>query len=212
MIKVNLLRNKVNDGPTLQSVGPGGSHVASSSGASAEMREALIKVAFLLMFTVILMFFESQNLRNLQAEAVRLSVRVTELEAQAVEKAKEVEAVKDIETQARELEDKLKILRLLSRLRLREVKTLDFIQSSIPEKVWLKTLVYESDKDRVEFGKFNFAGNAVTTEDLTEFVKRLEDSAYLYEVIVMKNQEVPIPSQKNVMRDFQFTAQVEVKP
>lgn len=208
MIKVNLLRNKVVDsGPTLQASGG----AAPVNMQNLELRDALTKVALILVCTIVLMFFESQNLRALQAEVVRVSAQVTEMEAAAAAKAKEVESVKDIETQARELEDKLKILRLLSRLRLREVKTLDFIQSSIPEKVWLKTLVYESEKNKIEYGRFNFNGNAVSTEDLTEFVKRLEDSAYLYEVIVMKNQEVPIPSQKNVMRDFQFTAQVEVK-
>lgn len=208
MIKVNLLRNKVNDGSaTLQASGG----AAPVSIQNIELRDALTKLALILVCTIVLMFFESQNLRSLQAEVGRISGQVTEMEAAAAAKAKEVEGVKDIETQARELEDKLKILRLLSRLRLREVKTLDFIQSSIPEKVWLKTLVYESEKDKVEFGHFSFNGNAVSTEDLTEFVKRLEDSAYLYEVIVMKNQEVPIASQKNVMRDFQFTAQVEVK-
>ena len=55
-----------------------------------------------------------------------------------------------------------------------------------------------------------YTGNSITTEDLTEFVKRLDDSAYLAEVIVIKNQEVPVPD-KTPYRDFQFTAQVENK-
>lgn len=207
MIKVNLLRNKVGDSPTSLAGAP-----RAVSVEGLEIKEILTKLFLMLLFTLALMFYESQNLRQLQAEASRLQAQITELEAQNQAKLKEVEGVKDIENQARELEDKLKILKLLSKLRLREVKTLDFVQSSIPEKVWLKTMTYESDKEKVESGHFNFTGNAVATEDLTEFVKRLEDSAYLYEVIVMKNQEVGINNQKSVLREFQFTAQVEVKP
>lgn len=207
MIKVNLLRNKVGDSPTSLA---GSTRAVSVD--NVELKETLIKLFLILVFTLGLMVFESQNLRSLQAEVSRLQTQVNELEAQNQAKLKEVEGVKDIENQARELEDKLKILKLLSKLRLREVKTLDFVQSSIPEKVWLKTMIYEADKEKVEAGHFSFTGNAVATEDLTEFVKRLEDSAYLYEVIVMKNQEVGVNQQKSVIREFQFTAQVEVKP
>lgn len=206
MIKVNLLRNKVGDSPTSLA---GATRAVSVD--NVEIKEMLTKIVVILVFTLGLMVYESQSLRALQAEATRLQSEVTTLEAQNTAKLKEVEGVKDVENQARELEDKLKILKLLSKLRLREVKTLDFVQSSIPEKVWLKTMTYEADKEKVEAGHFNFTGNAVATEDLTEFVKRLEDSAYLYEVIVMKNQEVG-NNQKNILRDFQFTAQVEVKP
>ncbi len=198
MIKVNLLKNRVQDpGLGQSSMEPGG-----------DSREALVKIAFILLFTIGLMMFESQNIRTLNDERNRVQATVNDLELQAAAKAHEVEGIKDIAKQAQELEDKLKILKLLSKLRLREVKTLDFMQSSIPEKVWLKAITYASTKERVEDGHFQFTGNAVNTEDLTEFVKRLEDSAYMDEVIVIKNQEVTGPRKAGGMRDFLFTAQV----
>jgi Tfp pilus assembly protein PilN len=140
-----------------------------------------------------------------------LQAQVAQLQAANAEKLAEAEKVKDIEVQAKELEDKLNILKLLSKLRLRQVKTLDFMQSSIPEKVWLKTINYESDVVHVEAGHFKFTGNAVATEELTEFVKRLEDSAYLQDVIVLKNQEVTLGKGTTTIRDFMFTAEVENK-
>ncbi|MGE3760022.1 MAG: PilN domain-containing protein, partial [Pseudobdellovibrionaceae bacterium] len=127
---------------------------------------------------------------------------------QASAKAKEVDSIKDIAKQAQELEDKLKVLKLLSKLRLREVKTLDFMQSSIPEKVWLRSINYSSDREHVENGRFQFTGNSVNTEDLTEFAKRLEDSAYMDNVIVIKNAEVAGPKRAGGMREFLFTAEV----
>lgn len=202
MIRVNLLKNRVNDSPTQMTSAPSG---------SGDTRETIVKLAFLMLATVGLMIFEGQNIRKLNDEAARMQAQVSEYEAQAAAKAQEAEGVKDVENQARELEDKLKILKLLSKLRLREVKTLDFMQSSIPEKVWLKNISFESDQANVEEGRFEFVGNAVATEDLSEFVKRLEESAYLSEVIVIKNQEVPVSGRSASVREFMFTADVEHK-
>lgn len=202
MIRVNLLKNRVNDQPTQMNTAPSG---------SGDTRDTIVKIAFLMLSTVGLMIYEGQNIRKLNDEASRLQATISEYEAQAAAKAQEAEGVKDVENQARELEDKLKILKLLSKLRLREVKTLDFMQSSIPEKVWLKSISFEADGANVEEGRFTFVGNAVATEDLSEFVKRLEESAYLSEVIVIKNQEVPVAGRSASVREFMFTADVENK-
>ena len=201
MIRVNLLKNRANNQSTELR--------KSEADAGTDLRDTVVKIAFLIMFTLGLMVYEGQNIRRLNDEASQLQIRISGLETQSAAKAAEAESVKDVENQARELEDKLKVLKMLSKLRLREVKTLDFMQSSIPEKVWLKTLNFESDIANVETGRFQFVGTAVATEDLSEFVKRLEDSAYLNEVIVIKNQEVPVTGRAGVVREFMFTADVE---
>ena len=204
MIKINLVRNHVQDAVTTST------QVKEASPNRERMREGLTKIAFILLFTIGLMMYESQNIRTLNEETARLKAQLAQQQTQATLKAAEVVKVKDVESQAKELEDKLKILKLLSKLRLREVKTLDFMQSSIPEKVWLKTINYESDKIKVEIGHLQFAGSAVATEDLSEFVKRLEDSAFLMDVIVLKNQEVNVNKVAST-REFLFTAEVENK-
>lgn len=214
MIKINLARTKV--GETQFPGGPGGAAGAgggiSVSDKGTENREAAIRMLLIASFTVALMIYENQNVDSLNQEQVHLQSQVAELEAAGQVKKTELESVKDVEAQAKEMEDKLKVLAQLSKLRLREVKTLDFMQSSIPEKVWLKEMRFISEKEKSSDGKFVFKGSSVATEDLTEFVKRLEDSAYLNEVIVIRNQEVAIPSRpEGTMREFEFTAQVEVK-
>ncbi len=202
MIKVNLIRNRVQE-----AAAPGEIQVEDGS----ELRSALIKIAFILLFTIGLMMWESQNIRTLNLERARTQNEVTELETAAASKSTEVEGIKDIAKQAEELTDKLKVLKFLSKLRLREVKTLDFMQSSIPEKLWLKTVMFESQRTSMEQGRFQFIGLSVTTEDLTDFAKKLEDSAYMQEVIVIKNQEVAGPGKTGNIRDYTFTAEVETK-
>ena len=204
MIRINLTRTRVHDtAVTSQST-------SVSEGSSDQKRDAIVKVAMISLFTIGLMIYENQNLRALNEEQARVTDQVNQLNEQVTAKTAEADKVKDIEVQAKELEDKLKILKLLSRLRLREVKTLDFMQSSIPEKVWLKKITYDSDKKHVAAGHFVFTGNAVSTDDLTEFVKRLEDSAYLMDVIIVKNQEVNV-AKSGAIRDFLFNAEVENK-
>lgn len=213
MIKVNLLRNKVGDTQGQGASRAGFGSTILAGGGDSSSRDGVVRLIVIFLFTAILMIYEHQNIRDLNQEQIRVQAQVAELETAAKVKADEVASVKDVEKQAKELEDKLKILTLLSRLRLREVKTLDFMQSAIPEKVWLRNVMFSSEKNKVADGKFEFKGAAVATEDLSEFVKRLEDSSYLNEVIVIKNQEVNIPNRTSgTMRDFEFTAQVEVKP
>lgn len=218
MIRINLVRNRVGDA-VLPNAPLGGAATLSES--SDGTRDAIVKVASICVFTVGLMLYESQTIQQLNEERSRTDALVADLESQTQAKAIEVEAIKDIAQQAQELESKLKVIKLLSKLRLREVKTLDFMQSSIPEKVWLKSIKYESAKDaemgnpdaksfNFEEGSLVFEGNSVTTEDLSEFVKRLDDSAYLTEVIVVKNQESTAVSKSAALREFQFTADVEV--
>lgn len=202
MIRVNLMRNRV------ENAGTGIQEIPSESGGA---RDAIVKVLLIFLGIVILKFYEGRRLEGLNGEVVLLTAKVAELDNQLAEKQKEVEGIKDIATQAQELEAKLKVLKLLSRLRLREVKTLDFMQSSIPEKVWLKGLVYESNKNALERGQFQFKGMAVTTDDITDFQKRLEDSTYLSEVITIKNQELAGQGRAGSLRDFLFTAEVEYR-
>ena len=199
MIRVNLARNRAEESPqsTGQQAGPG----------TENTREAIIKIAFISLFTVGLMIYESQNLHALQEELARMRGQLTQKQAEETAKKNEVDKVKDVEVRAKELEDKLKLLKFLSKLRLREVKTLDFLQSTIPEKVWLRAITFESPKEHMETGHFQVTGNSVTSDDLGEFVKKLEDSSYLVDVIVVKNVEIAA-NKSATIRDFLFTAEV----
>jgi len=207
LIRVNLLRNRI--GTT------SGETQVIDTGSSASVqgsRDSLVKIAMIVLFTAGLMLYESSTVSKLNKQSADVQAQLAQVQTEATAKAAQVEAIKDIESQAKELQDKLKMLKLLSKLRLREVKTLDFMQSSIPERVWLTSLNYEADKEKLEEGRLSFAGSTLATEDLTEFVKRLENSAYLTQVIVVKNQEVASSSGKSGnVREFLFTAEVESK-
>src|SRR4051812_36323123 len=116
MIKVNLLRNRVGDTTQMAQTSMASGGGPSSSGVSNEAREALVKGMVVVMFTAGLMFYENRNITALQSRQATLTAEIAQLEERATAKAAEAEAIKDIENQSRELEDKLKILKTLSRL------------------------------------------------------------------------------------------------
>ncbi len=206
MIRINLIRNKVQDGAT-QVGEPGG---GGSGGDKSEVRLALVKLFLMLLPMIALYFFEHQNLDQMKSQVAGLRQQMQILEGEAAQKQLEADSVADVEEQAKELEDKMAVIRNLSRLRLREIKTLDLMQSVIPEKVWLKKVEYEADAEDITTGLFNVSGGAGTTEDLSEFVKRLEESRYLNRVIIVKNQELEIGKAGQLVRDFNFRAGVGV--
>lgn len=194
MIKVNLLRNRVQT-----QTGVGAETGIQYEDESSQTRNAIVKIILMGIFVLGLMLYESHNLDLLRNENAVINNEVQNLQATVQQKINEADSLKDVEVRARELADKLKLLKHLSKLRLREVKTLDFVQTAIPERLWLTTLAYEQDR-------FEFEGVTVSTPDLSEFAKRLDDSAYLNDVIVVRNKEI---GEKDGYREFQFTAMVE---
>jgi Tfp pilus assembly protein PilN len=209
VIKVNLLRSKVAGADGSQQVAATTQKLIPRDFGDPRVKDALVKASLISGFTIAVMIYESQNIRSLNDEAGRVQGQVQKLQADLNTKTAEVDKNKDVEVQSKELEDKLKILKLLSKLRLRQVKTLDFMQSSIPEKVWLDSITYSPDLAHFEGGHYQVDGHAVATEDLSDFVKRLDGSAYLRNVIVVKNAEVA--TKNSGVREFQFTADVENK-
>lgn len=204
MIRINLIRNRVQDTDGATAVG-----VDSGSESASEMRSAIFKLVMILLPMVALYLWEHNHLDTLQSRVAGLRAQLQNLENQAAIKEQEAVGVSDVEKQAKELQDKLAIIRMLSKLRLREIKTLDFIQSAIPERVWLRAIGYTSSLTDFHGGSFKVLGGAASTEDLSEFVKRLEESSYLKQVIVVKNQEAEFGLTGKALRDFDFRAQVE---
>ena len=110
MIKVNLLRNRVGEQTTVtQATSVGGGLASGSTVVGQGARAAITKVAVILMFTVGLMIYENNNIRALNEEAARVADQTNTLQQQVAQMSADVESVKDIEGQAKELEDKLKM-------------------------------------------------------------------------------------------------------
>ncbi|MBK8204680.1 MAG: PilN domain-containing protein [Bdellovibrionales bacterium] len=151
-------------------------------------------------FTVILVFFESNNVDNLKKEEQIFAIQLEELQAKVKKLKEEASKVSEFERQGKELEDKMKIMKALSRTRLRELKALDFLQTMIPERVWLNSLDYIDEK-------FRLKGLALTDDDLTDLIQALDKSSFFSEVVLLQAKETT--SRDGSLKNFELTTTIE---
>lgn len=179
MIKINLLRSQEQQATEEYGV----SEVAGAIGPSKEEQlEVLKKFGVILIPTLLLIAYEWYNVDFLTGQRNQANGQYRKVEKELNALNQEMKLYADVEQEAKVLEDKIGILKELSRIRLREVKALDFLQSVTPEAVWFRSISY---KDL----KFSFQGFAVTDDSLSVFIRELENSAYFREVILMKATE-----------------------
>jgi Tfp pilus assembly protein PilN len=184
MIRVNLLKNL-------------GSSVSTSAGAnfnltglsispmgSADQNEliklAVIKVLAMLALVFVLKGYEFYNLANLKGQVAQ-----TQAEAEAVKKkiasfgdvAQSIQKFTEQETQ---IEKRLGVIRDIAKNRLREVKTLDNLQSMIPNRTWIKQLILDN-------GKVSLSGYSDSEQDVTDLMKNISSSALFSSVYPKSN-------------------------
>jgi Tfp pilus assembly protein PilN len=162
MIKINLLRSQEQQ----RTDDYGATEVAGALGPTKEEQlDVLKKIGVIMLPTLLLIGYEWYNIDFLTAQKDKAFGALKKVEKELNTLNSEMKLYADVEQEAKVLEDKIGILRDLSRIRLREVKALDFLQSVTPEAVWFKTISYTNLK-------FVFQGYAVTDDALSVFYSR----------------------------------------
>jgi hypothetical protein len=197
LIKINLSRTRIQEGEMASSHLETPSSVGGQGGASA------ILVRLVLMFGGVfaLNYYESTNIERLTNELSVENQAVATLQQTLSEKQAELQSFDSSEQESKALQDKISLLKNLSQLRLREVKSLDFIQTILPVRVWLTALSIEKEK-------FVIKGGARDVTGVSSFVAKLEDGGYFSDVVLIKDS--PIQKDGIEMREFEVVARSEV--
>lgn len=177
MIKINLTKSKISEVSGQSQV-----NFDFDAGGTSGRSQGLIKILLICGFVVGAVLYRGSEIDRLQSEMAVVQNQLNQKQQLLDQKKQEASVQPELEAKAKELEDKLQILRNLSKLRLVEVKALDFIQSIVPEKVWLDSIVYKD-------AQFNVTGQALTDEDASDFMKALEASPYFDQVILLQSKE-----------------------
>lgn len=201
MIRVNLARNRAQSGE--QGTTANFSAGSSDSGDSSEQKVALKNLFLLFVGIGCLVIYEKYNVFTLNDSRMILVQEYSQLEQQLAKDKESLDRYKTSEADAKTLEDKLAIIKKLSRTRLREVKALDYIQEIIPDKVWLKQLNMDQEVVKI-------SGYSMLDEDLSNFIQTLDKSAFFQEVLLTQAQEVA--SKSGSYKQFDISARLEMAP
>ncbi len=112
---------------------------------------------------------------DLLIEEAQLTVELMRLKAQAKD-------VLDYEANKKTIQSKIATIKELRQIQRRPVHLLDEISKSLPERVWLMGLSNQSNQIDLE-------GRATTNDRIVEFVNRLKQSPYFYDVEVLESRE-----------------------
>lgn len=168
MIKINLLKN---------------SGLASSSASQEDKSEvpnevkklALTKVLAILALPLVLYGVEQVNLNDKRDQLTKKNQTLRKLNE---EKAKYGDAGPRIERYTKEkerIDGEIEVIRNLANSRLREVKTLDTIQSLMPPDAWARKITIEANYVKLE-------GYSNSEEGTSNLIRALENSPFFSRV------------------------------
>ncbi|MCB0414992.1 MAG: PilN domain-containing protein [Bdellovibrionales bacterium] len=178
MIKVNLLKTKVETGAHTVVDGETQDYTGFENfedGPVVDQSDAIAKMLLMLLSVAILIGYEwygigekEKQLKIVSAQVAQKQNELNSLGGQNIESTQ-------LKTEIEEIKAKLDILDSLSKKRLKELKALDYLQSVIPDGVWMSNIQYNGRTSLLE-------GYSVTETDLDNFIRSLEKSTYFLNV------------------------------
>lgn len=212
MIRVNLLHNRGSTARTQVAGAMGGGTgtenygtgvgTSVTGGLGQVNKAAVVNLVVLLIFPAALIYYERYNLAIYKAQEAAAAAQFSTAQAEMKVKETEIAQSASLKEKAQELATKIGLLKSLARTRLREIKTLDFIQTNLPEKVWLREVSFKS-------GDLMLRGYAVTDDDLTAFIRSLEKNRSFTNVILLQAKEEKIKS--GAVKNFEISGKVEAE-
>lgn len=176
MIKINLLKNRL-DAQLDQDFS---SEVTTSDRRVVRL---IFNLIFIFGFVVALIVYEQTQLNALSLLNNQLVADENNLASEVSLKEQEVASLGELEVQSRGMTERRNALKDLGQRRLREIKFLEFLQSVLPERVWFSSLTYDGKS-------LIIVGIAVQDEDLSKFLRQIENSSIFSEVILRKSAKL----------------------
>jgi type IV pilus assembly protein PilN len=113
--------------------------------------------------------------------------------------------VKNIKDAQQELQKKLDVLEKLKQGRTGPVRMLDELATVTPRQLWLTKLDEKA-------GAMNFAGSALSIDDVSEFMSKLKQSKYFTKVELKKTTAVKSTGRGERLVNFEITATAQYNP
>ena len=120
---------------------------------------------------------------SISADVNDLSLKSEELQSQLTMLKTKTKAVRDLEAKRERLKRKITLIGKLKKSKTGPVRVLDDLNTSIPQRVWLRQLT----EDR---GILNIRGRALNNQDIAMFMKNLSTSDYFENVDLVESRQM----------------------
>ncbi len=119
-----------------------------------------------------------------------MSAKMSALQQQKTQRTQELAALKEkvkevegFEANKKSFEEKIAIIEQLRKNQVGPVRLLDELSRSLPDRVWLTSLVEQS-------GRIDVEGKAVTNAEIVDFINNLKASRYIREILLIESRQV----------------------
>ncbi|MEK6554207.1 MAG: PilN domain-containing protein [Bdellovibrionota bacterium] len=186
MIKVNLLKNRgtVSEASTQFDYTniSGTPDSGADSSASSSPLAILAKVLIIFSLSVLLYIYESYNIGVLTEQNAAVQARVQELQAEITKNESIIGRATEMQSEIKQIEERINVIKKMSKIRLREIKAIDYLQNTMPDRVWFQTLDF---KDK----SFRVMGYAATDESLNRFIDTIDGKSFFRTAILLNNDD-----------------------
>lgn len=147
-------------------------------GRRRQMSLAVLSLIVVLLILVLPYSFQARKLAQLDAEIESLRREIARLDQQTKE-------VKDLDTKRAELQAKLRIIEELKQRRTGPAQMLSDLADATPEKLWLTEFTENG-------GAATIQGLAMDNQTIAEFMRRLQQSPYFYDVDLVETAQTTL--------------------
>ncbi|RYZ74522.1 MAG: hypothetical protein EOP05_09165 [Proteobacteria bacterium] len=202
MIRVNLLRS-TGMTPAAPAMGGMFSGMGSGGGTSVAVvdqeKVGGIKLAVILCFPILLYAYEFMNISGLETEKAKVEAEAAAVEGKRAAYGDSGPKVEKYTKEKQRIDTQLATIRELTKTRLREVKTLDSLQSLTPAQVWF-------DSIKIEGNLVKASGYSITDEGLASLFQQLNSSPVFSKFEPKsQTQSTSASGQRTVKFEVEFT-------
>lgn len=203
MIKVNLLKDagrKKTGGGGIPDSTMISEYKAGMTGALGSNKPIIQRFAFLIVPIVGVFIYTWVVESGLENDKENLRKKIQGVEQQVAALQPQLNVIEQLKTEKGKLTNEINAIRDVSKRRYGYVKTLDALQTLIPDKAWVTKLTV---KDQI----ISLEGRAIEDTIISSFMQNLEESAYFSDVTWVDSKEVNEP--QGVVKAFSIRFNLE---
>jgi type IV pilus assembly protein PilN len=149
-------------------------------GRRRQLSIAVLSIVVAVLMMLVPYLLQGRKLAAIEEETQQLQAEVAKLELQSKE-------VKDLDKKREDLQAKLRVIDQLKQKRVGPVRVLEDLGSATPEKLWLVDFTEVANSATI-------TGMALDNQTIAEFMRRLQQSKYFFEVDLVETSQSDPPN------------------